>query len=113
METALFFDVFNITAFAYAVASGLAFGSTALLYLTLRFPPKTPVKTKTLAFVSIVATAAAGTLFFAGQIVQAVATDPAWPRALARAALWEVFSVSIGIGLGFARSFANRRIRPD
>lgn len=109
MNWSLFFDVFNLTAFLYAVAAGVAFGSTFLLYISLKFPGKTllsPMKTGLLA---VGASALAGTLFFAGQIVQAIATDPNWPRALARAALWEVFSVGIGVGLGVATSFAHPR----
>jgi hypothetical protein len=104
----LFFDVFGPTSIAYAIASGLAFGSTVILYISLRYPPRTPMSTRLLMLVTTLAAASAGSLFFAGQIVQAIATDPNWPRALARGALWEVFSVSIGVGLGIARSFAQK-----
>jgi hypothetical protein len=105
--TDLFFDVFNPIAVVYAIATGITFGSTALLYLSLRFPPKNVMSTRLLATVVTTASIAAGTLFFAGQIVQAIATDPNWPRAFARLVLWEVFSLSIGAGLAVARSFAH------
>lgn len=109
MNWSLFFDVFNLTAVLYAIAAGIGFGSTVLLYISLKFPAKTllsPIRTGLLA---AGASALAGTLFFAGQIVQAIATDPSWPRALARAALWELFAVGIGAGLGVAASFAHPR----
>lgn len=104
----LFFQVFDWVALSYAVATGIAFGATVILYITLRYPPKLPITTRRLAVVVGLATASAGTLFFAGQVAQALATDPLWPRAAARMALWEVFSVAIAVGLGVARSFAHR-----
>lgn len=106
MNTSLFFDVFNALAVAYAIATGVGFGATVLTYLSLRYPPKQVLSTKFAVILTITTAAALGSLFFAGQIVQAVATDPNWPRALARGALWEVFSVALGIGFGITRSFA-------
>ena len=105
----LFFDVFSTIAVAYAIATGLAFGSTFLLWMSLKYTPAVALTSRKLGFLAAGATALAGTLFFAGQIVQAVATDPSWPRALARGALWEVFSIAIGCGLGFAHGFAERK----
>lgn len=105
---ALLFNVVDGVAVLYAVASGLAIGSTFLLWLSLRFPMKILLPTLHLAVLAAAATAFVGTVFFAGQIVQALATDPNWPRALGRAFLWEIFSLSIGVGLGVARSFAHR-----
>lgn len=105
----LFFGVFEPIALLYALASGLAFGATVLLYLSLRFPQKIPLGTLQMGVLTAVFMALAGSLFFLGQIVQAFATDPNWPRALARGALWEIFSIGIGIGLGVARSFAHGR----
>ncbi len=108
-EIALFRDVFEPVAITYALGAGLAFGSTVLLYFSLKYPSKTIMPAKLLIFVSISATALAGLFFFAGQVVQAYASgDPFWPRALARAALWMVFSIGLGTGLSIARSFAHR-----
>jgi hypothetical protein len=113
MDWSLFFDVFDLLAVLYAVATGVLFGSTVLLYFSLKYPSKVLLSTKLAVSLTILSTAFLGTLFFAGQIVQAYATDPNWPRALGRAALWEVFSVALGLGFGVARSFAHRRSTID
>ncbi len=110
----LFLGVIEPIAVAYAVASGIAFGATVILWISLRYPPKVPMSNRVAIGLTVLAAVTAGTLFFAGQIVQAYTTgDPFWPRALGRAVLWEVFSLSIGLGLGVARSFAHsaREIR--
>jgi cytochrome c biogenesis protein CcdA len=108
----LFFDVFNLIAVIYAIATGLTFGSTFLLYLSLRIPTKVPQSTRLLATLITITCVIMGTLFFAGQIVQAYTSDPAWPRAFARLVLWEVFSVAVGAGFGISRSFA-KAAQPD
>ncbi len=108
-EVALFLDVFEPVAITYALGAGLAFGSTVLLYYSLKYPPKIALSGTTLMIVAVGATMLAGVFFFAGQVVQAYTTgDPFWPRALARAALWMIFSIGLGVGLSVARSFAHR-----
>ncbi len=108
-ELALFLDVFEPVAIIYAIGAGLSFGSTVLLYFTLKYPPKIPMRSDLLIVASIGATMLAGVFFFAGQVVQAYASgDPFWPRALGRAALWMVFSIGLGVGLTVSRSFAHR-----
>lgn len=103
----LFLGVFNPIAIIYAIAAGLSFGATVLLYLVITHPPRLIVSTWASAIGASGVFVIAGTLFFAGQLAEIVARgDDLWPRALARMALWEVFAISVGIGLGFARSFA-------
>jgi len=108
-DIGLYLSVLDPIAVIYAVATGLAFGATAILYISLRYPPKVPMSTRLVATVVALASMTAGTLFFAGQVVEAYASgDQFWPRALARGTLWELFSLSIGVGLAIARSFAHR-----
>ena len=103
----LVFDVVEPVSVLYAIASGLALGASFLLWLSLRFPLKIPLTTERMALLAGSATCLVGVVFFAGQIVQAYATDPQWPRAFGRAVLWVVFSIALGHGLGIARSFAH------
>ena len=112
MDWSNFFAVFNSIAVLYAAATGVAFGASAILWISLRYPPKVPASTRLLAGLVMASAVSAGTLFFAGQIVQAIASDPNWLRALARGALWEIFSVSMGLGFGVAYSFAQRKPKP-
>jgi hypothetical protein len=108
-DLSLFFDVFDPIAVLYALGAGIAFGSTVLLYTSLQFPLKLPMAASKMGLVAAVATGLAGFFFFAGQVVQAYASDdPLWPRALGRAGLWQVFSAAIGVGFSVARSFAHR-----
>lgn len=113
MDWSLFSSVFDLTAVMYALTSGVIFGGGPLLYMTLRYPSKFALSARKMGLLAFAAAATAGTLFFAGQIVQAYAVDPQWPRALARAALWEIFSVGLAVGLGFTRSFAQHRTGRD
>lgn len=104
-----FFQVFDWVGVLWAVGSGFAAGSTVVLWAALRFPPKVARSTALSAFLTSASGVVLGTVFFAGQISQAYFTDPLWERALARYVLWVLFSVTVGAGLGFAHSFANRR----
>lgn len=106
----LFFQVFDRIAILYAIMSGISLGSTFLLYLSLKYPPLTPLPVARHALLSVVVLFVLGTVFFAGQISQAIITeDPQWPRATGRYALWLVFSVAVAISLTVSRSFAKKR----
>ena len=106
MDWTPFFQVFDFPAVMYALTTGVIFGGGPLLYMTLRYPSKFDLSAKQMGLLAFAAAATAGTLFFAGQIVQAYSWDTHWARALARATLWEIFSAGLALGLGFTRSFA-------
>ncbi len=111
MNFDLFFDVFTAIGILYAITAGLVFGSTVLLYLVLKHPPRIIATTWQHAIGAGGVFVVAGTVYFIGQIVQVLAQgDLLLPRIIGRLALWEFFAVSVGIGLGISRSFASKRL---
>lgn len=103
-----FLSVFDLPGILYAIGSGILTGATLVLWISLRIPPRVPLSTRHSAAIAAGAMVLLGTMFYFGQISQAILSgDPMWPRALARYFLWDVFAIAIGVGLGISRSFAS------
>lgn len=106
----LFLDVFTWANLSWAVAAGLVIGATALLWLSLAFPPLIPLSTSKQAILTVAVLLVLGSVYWVGQLVPAIFFDPLWPRIFARYALWDVYSIATAIGLTVARHFAGPRV---
>lgn len=112
LDIHILLSVLDPLSILYAFLSGFTTGATLLLYFSLRFPARTDLSGLQQGAIISVLTMIVGLIFFAGQTTQAfLSDDPFWPRILGRFALWLLFSLALGAGLHFARSFAGRANR--
>ena len=108
-----FWSVFTFTALIYAITSGVLLGATLLAYIALRRPPATYLSFRKQAALAVIVLTVLGTVFFAGQVTQAIiekqgiAAEPV--RIFARYCLWVVFAVSVGVSNSWVLSFAKRK----